>query len=94
MTFNLFNCPTQHTKLHFFDSDCAKATAKVRNIYDLHKYFHKINNKGSQPYRSKSFIILLGYPDSNQKRQCQKLKCYHYTIAQSPFTICDRKGRY
>lgn len=25
---------------------------------------------------------LLGYPDSNQKRQDQNLQCYHYTIPQ------------
>ena len=34
--------------------------------------------------------FLLGYPDSNQKRQDQNLQCYHYTIPQSLFamTIC------
>ncbi len=27
--------------------------------------------------------FVLGYPDSNQKRQDQNLQCYHYTIPQS-----------
>ena len=26
--------------------------------------------------------FVLGYPDSNQKRQDQNLQCYHYTIPQ------------
>ena len=32
------------------------------------------------------FSLMLGYPDSNQKRQDQNLQCYHYTIPQSKYT--------
>lgn len=44
---------------------------------------------------------LLGYPDSNQKRQDQNLQCYHYTIPQfccaslstaTVFLNCECKG--
>ena len=30
-----------------------------------------------------SIRFMLGYPDSNQKRQDQNLQCYHYTIPQT-----------
>ena len=30
---------------------------------------------------------MLGYPDSNQKRQDQNLQCYHYTIPQFSISL-------
>ena len=32
-----------------------------------------------------SIRFMLGYPDSNQKRQDQNLQCYHYTIPHTQF---------
>ena len=49
----------------------------------MNKYIKKhVNKKRGSDLLSEPLSSVLGYPDSNQKRQDQNLQCYHYTIPQ------------
>ena len=56
----------------------------------MNKYIKKhVNKKRGSDLLSEPLSSVLGYPDSNQKRQDQNLQCYHYTIPQCACLLPD-----
>ena len=64
---------------------------RLVQLYEFKIISHTIEAKKRRSFpRTTSFVLSLGYPDSNQERQDQNLQCYHYTIAQSTLFCAPR----
>ena len=82
-------CPTWSAKHEPINNtrDCGRSCKLPSgSSTGVRKFITQQNKKRNQT--DKSLIApnkkrLLGYPDSNQKRQDQNLQCYHYTIPQT-----------